>query len=140
MVATTIAIVSPGGDIYEGFSLVEVIKMSKTPVYTYNMGQWSSMAFYIGIAGHRRFSLPSAVFLLHDGSYGAYGSTGKVTDALEFHKQYEEEVIKEHVMGCSTMTSEEYDRCERRELYMIPPEALKHGFIDEIITDIEQLM
>ena len=65
---------SPGGDIVEGFSLVGAIETSKTPVYTINVGQWSSMAFLIGIAGHRRFSLPYMTFLMHDGSSFTYGS------------------------------------------------------------------
>lgn len=42
---------SPGGDIYEGFALVDAIQLSKTPIYTYNVGTCASMAFLIYIAG-----------------------------------------------------------------------------------------
>ena len=58
---------SPGGSPVEGFAIIEAIKASKTPVTTINMGQWSSMAFLIGITGHLRLSLPNMTFLVHDG-------------------------------------------------------------------------
>ena len=58
---------SPGGDVQEGFSLVSFMSLSKTPIYTVNIGLWASMSFLIGIAGHKRFSLPNMTFLMHDG-------------------------------------------------------------------------
>lgn len=36
---------SPGGNVSEGFPLVPAIELSKTPVYTINIGKWASMAF-----------------------------------------------------------------------------------------------
>ena len=47
------------------YALVSIIEASKTPIWTINMGQWSSMAFLIGITGHRRLSLPND-FLIAD--------------------------------------------------------------------------
>lgn len=131
---------SPGGDISAGFALVDAIKLSKTPVYTVNLGEWYSMAFLIGIAGHKRFSLPHARFLLHDGHSFTYGSTAKAQDEAEFNKRYEQEVVKEHVLSCSKMKSAEYNKIFRMEYYMLPQDALEEGFIDEIITDLETIM
>jgi len=131
---------SPGGDITEGFSLVSAIAVSKTPVYTINIGQWSSMSFYIGISGHKRYSLPNMTFLLHDGSTGAMGSTSKVQDRIDFDKRFEREVIKRHVLEHSKMTDREYDAYSRVELYMLPSDALKYGFIDEIVTDLDTVL
>ena len=78
---------SPGGDVTEGFALISAMELSKTPIHTINMGQWSSMAFLIGIAGHKRFSLPKASFLMHDGSIFLYGSANKVKDRIEFENR-----------------------------------------------------
>jgi len=38
------------------------------------------------------------------------------------------------------MTSAEYDSLLRVEYYMMPQDALKHQFIDRIITDIEDII
>lgn len=131
---------SPGGDLNEGFPLISAIELSKTPVHTINVGQWSSMSFYIGITGHKRFSLPYMTFLLHDGSSGAFGSTNKVQDRVKFEERFESEVVKAHVLKHGKMSSNEYDALARVEYYMLPEDALHHGFIDEIVTDIDKIL
>ena len=131
---------SPGGDLTEGFALIDAIKLSKTPIYTINVGQWSSMSFLIGIAGHRRFSFPHATFLLHDGFSGALGSSNKVQDRVKFEERFENEVVKTHVLTHSNMKSAEYDALARVEYYLLPKDALERGFIDEIITDIDTIL
>lgn len=131
---------SPGGDLIEGFAVVSAIQLSKTPIYTINVGQWSSMAFLIGIAGHRRFSMPNATFLMHDGFSGAFGSTNKLHDQMKFQERFEKEVVKNHVLRYSKMTSEDYDARAREEFYMLPADALKYGFIDEIVDDIDTVL
>ena len=130
---------SPGGDVTEGFALISAIELSKTPVYTINMAQWSSMAFLIGIAGHKRFSLPRASFLMHDGSIFLYGTANKVKDRVEFENRVEEEMVKPFVLEHSKMTEEDYDKLDRKEFYMLANDALELGFIDEIITDLRAI-
>ena len=131
---------SPGGDMTGGFAIVNAIKISKTPIYTINVGQWSSMAFLIGITGHRRFSLPDMTFLMHDGSLFASGSTNKAQDKMKFDDRFENEVIRTHVLKHSNMKPVEYDALARVEYYMLPQDALKHGFIDEIVEDIDTIL
>lgn len=131
---------SPGGDLNEGFALIDAITLSKTPVWTINVGQWSSMSFLIGITGHRRLSFPNSTFLLHDGVSGAFGSANKVQDRVKFEERYENEVVKRHVLSHSNMDSVDYDALARVEYYMLPPDALKRGFIDAIITDIDTIL
>ena len=125
---------SPGGSVSEGFPLVSTIELSKTPVHTVNIGTWSSMAFCIGIAGHKRFALPYTKFLLHEGSTFAGGASGRL------RKRYKDEVIKKHVLEHSKMTEQEYASLLRCEYYMLPQDALKHGFIDDIVTDIDAIL
>ena len=131
---------SPGGSVTEGFVLIDAIKLSKTPVWTINIGQCSSMAFLISIAGHRRFSFPSASFLMHDGTSGVIDSASKLQDRVEFEKRFERDVVKKHVLACSKMSSKEYEKFTRVELYMLPQDALHYGFIDEIVTDISTIL
>ncbi len=131
---------SPGGDLIEGMALISVMKLSKTPITTINIGQWCSMAFLIGITGDRRLSLPNATFLMHDGTSGAFGSTSKVQDQIEFEKRFEQEVVKRHVLEHSTMKEVDYNALARVELYMLPEDALERGFIDEIVSDIDEIL
>lgn len=131
---------SPGGDIREGFSIVSAIELSKTPVYTINIGTWYSMAFLIGIAGHKRFALPYMRFLMHDGFSGIIDSGSKVQDRVAFDVRFEREVIKPHVLKYSNMEEKTYDNLVRVEYYLLPEDAKEHGFIDEIVTDIDTIL
>lgn len=131
---------SPGGDINEGFPVIAAIELSKTPVHTVNVGQWSSMAFLIGIAGHKRFALPYTTFLMHDGSDFMYGSGNKVQDEAKFSERYKDEIIEKHILRYSNMSEENYTQLKRVEYYMLPEDALKHGFIDQIVEDIDVIL
>ncbi len=127
-------ITSNGGDVGAGFELIDTILNSKTPVYTVNLGYQYSMAFLIGLAGHKRFSMPNAKFLMHDGSSFVYGTGTKVQDQMEFRKKVEER-IKDYVLENSNLSSELYDEKLRVEWYMFADEAKKRGFVDYIIGE-----
>ena len=131
---------SPGGDMYEGFALIDAIQLSKTPVYTYNVGMCASMGFLIYIAGHKRFSFPRAIYLLHDGFSGSISSTGKFLDTADFSKRYEKEVIKTYVLAQTNIGEKEYDEHLRVEWYMLPNDALKLGVTHEIAQNINDLL
>ena len=131
---------SPCGDVAEGLPIIAAIELSKTPVYTINVGQWCSMAFLIGITGHKRFSLPYATFLLHEGSSFAGGAANKVQDRVKFDERVEKEVIKPHVLKHSNMKELEYDALARVEYYLLPPDAKERGFIDEVVSDISTIL
>lgn len=131
---------SPGGDVEEGFALLSAIELSKTPVYTVNVGQWSSMAFLIGITGHKRFSLPYMTFLMHEGFSFAGGAASKVKDRMDFEERFNNEVVKKHILKHGKISESEYDKNIRKEFYMLPEDALAYGFIDEIVKDIDTVL
>ena len=131
---------SPGGEVDEGFPLVSAIELSKTPVYTINIGEWCSMAFLIGIAGTKRFSLPYMTFLMHEASGFSMGKISNQADKIDFDRMFNERVIKQLILKHSTMTADEYDKVSSKEFYMLPEEALKYGFIDEIVTDLDTIL
>lgn len=130
-------ITSNGGEVDSGFELIDVIQNSKTPVYTINLGYQYSMGFLIGLAGHKRFAMPTAKFLMHDGSNFVFNSGAKAQDQMKFQERVEQRV-KQYVLSRSNVTSEEYDSKLRVEWYLFADEAKDRGFVDCIIgTDCE---
>lgn len=125
-------VVSNGGEVNSGFELIDVIQCSKTPVYTINLGYQFSMGFLIGLAGHKRYAMKNAKFLMHDGSNFVYNSGAKAQDQMEFYKRGEER-IKQYVISRSNLTEEEYNEKLRVEWYLFADEAKEKGFIDAII-------
>ena len=128
-----------GGAVDCGFSLIDAIKLSKTPVYTINIGDEYSMGFLIGLAGHKRYTLPNATFLLHDGSTEVVNSMSKVSDTAKFYSEMEER-IKKYVLENSKLTSKMYNKKYGNEWYMYPEEAIKYGFVDEIVSDMDIIL
>ena len=125
---------SNGGSVDAGFELIDVIESSKTPVYTINVGYQYSMAFLIGIAGHKRFATKNAKYLMHDGSSFVWDSGAKVQDQVRFQERVNDRV-KDYVISHSNVTSEEYDGKFRVEWYMFSDEAKEKGFVDYIIGE-----
>lgn len=131
---------SPGGEISEGFSLVAAMELSKTPIYTVNVGMWCSMAFIIGITGTKRYSMPFMTFLMHEASGFSFGKISNMEDKIKFDRKFSDLVVKQQVLKHSCMSEREYDLVVKNELYLLPKEALKYGFIDEIVTDIDTIL
>lgn len=128
----TLYVTSNGGSVVAGFEIIDIIKASKTPVYTVNLANEYSMGFLIGLAGHKRYAMNNATFLMHDGSNFVYDSGKKAQDTIEFNKRMDKR-IKKYILENSNLTEEEYDAKERVEWYMFADEAKKEGFVDYII-------
>ena len=125
-------VVSCGGEVDSGFEMIDVIESSVTPVYTVNLGYQYSMGFLIGLAGHKRYAMPNAKFLMHDGSNFVWNSGAKAQDQMEFNRKVEER-IKRYVISHSNVTPEEYDSKLRVEWYLFADDAKEKGFTDYII-------
>lgn len=130
---------SPGGDLHEGMSLVEIIRASKTPIYTINLGRCASMAFLIFIVGHKRLSLRNMTFLCHDGFIALNSSTSKARDIVSFYNQMNDS-IEDIIVSYGKMDREEFRRRRHEEIYMLPEQAKEYGFVDEIVTDIDHIL
>lgn len=124
---------SPGGNVIDGYGLIDVIRESKTPVYTVNLAFAASMGFLIFIAGHKRYSLPRAEFLLHDGSTGDIGSMLKVKDRIEFEAIQVAEMTKQYVLDRTNIDEATYNEKLRVEWYFLPDEGKKIGAVDYIV-------
>lgn len=127
-------VVSNGGEVDSGFELIDIIQSSKTPVYTINLGYQYSMGFLIGLAGHKRYAMPNAKFLHHDGTNVLINSGTKVKDQMEFQDKIEER-IKKYVIGRTKVTEKEYDSHVRKEWYLFANEAKEYGMVDCIIGE-----
>lgn len=134
---------SSGGSLTAGFSLIDAIASSKTPVYTVNLAECYSMGFLIFLAGEKRFSLSNSTYLCHDGISMAYGSMSKVRDRMEFETGQMEKHIEEYVLSRTSITKDQYKENYRKEWYFYPTEAKELGVVTHIVgidCDIDQIL
>lgn len=134
---------SPGGSVTDGYALIDAIRLSKTPVYTINLALAASMGFLIFIAGHKRYSMPHAEFLMHDGSTMGFDSTAKMRDRMEFETIELENETKEYIMNCTNIDEKLYNEKYRCEWYFLPKRAKEIGATDYIIgedVDLDEVL
>lgn len=128
-----------GGDLSVTMLTASVIALSKTPVITIGMGRAYSGGALLLMSGHKRLIFDSTSVLIHDGSSGAIGDTGKVLDSLEFTKDSEDRVIQ-FILSHTRITSELMKENYRRDWYMFSEDAIYYGVADKIITDIDEIL
>ena len=125
---------SNGGCLSDTFTMIDAIKLSKTPVWTICTGAAYSGGFFTFIAGHRRFAYDHASFLYHEGATATGADAGKVRNYAEFY-QKELEQLKEVTLKYTKITPEEYKEHIKDDWWMTADEALKYGVCDEIAKE-----
>lgn len=131
----TIYINSPGGSVYDGMAIVDVMNKIKCPVYTTCVGTAASMAAVILSAGERghRCALPHSQIMLHAPS----GGTGRVTSPDFKIAAKEMEKCEEMLYSVlSENLEKDYEAIKQmcdRDFWMTSKEAMEHGVIDTIL-------
>jgi ATP-dependent Clp protease, protease subunit len=130
---------SPGGSAYAGMAIHDAIQYVKPDVATVCVGMGMSAAAMILCAGAhgKRFALPNAKVMIHQGSAGFRGAP---TD-IEIHAREVlattrrmAEIIAHH----SGKPLEQVLRDIDRDRFMTPEEALEYGLIDRILASREE--
>ncbi len=125
---------SPGGLAYGGMAVYDVIQHVRCDVSTICVGMGMSAAAMVlcGGAPGKRFALPSARVMIHQGSAGAQGAPSdmeiQLREVLSLTRRMAE-VIAHH----SGQSVERVTRDIDRDLFMTAGEALEYGLIDGII-------
>jgi ATP-dependent Clp protease protease subunit len=133
-----ILINSPGGYLAPAVSLARTIKMSKTPIYTINISQALSAAFIILLSGHKRYVMPGAWCLFHNGSIGIEGT---YDDTQASSKQYKKEISDVHdfIVENTEIPRTTLAR-HKNDWWISDKEALKYGVVDKIIDSIDEII
>ena len=128
-----------GGDVGVMYSLVQAIKISKTPIYTVNFCKALSAGAHILAAGHKRFAMPGSTVLIHSGSC-AYNGT---VEQIESAKKYFDGLNKkadEQLMTDTKITADMLKKKAASDWYLTAEEAKRKGVVDTIISDFSEIM
>jgi ATP-dependent Clp protease protease subunit len=137
----TLLIDSPGGDVYAGFSIFDVIRFIKAPVRIVGIGLVASAAALILIAvpKERRFGLPNSSYLIHQPLSGMNG----VATEIEIHARELEKTrvrINEIIAEATGQPLEKITKDTDRDFWMNAPEASQYGLIGKVILSKNELV
>jgi len=126
---------SPGGLAYAGMAIYDVIQHVRCDVSTICVGMGMSAAAMIlcGGAAGKRFALPSAKIMIHQGSAGARGAPRDMEIALRETLATTRRMV-EIIAHHSGQSVGQVERDIDRDYFMTAPEAVAYGIIDEIIA------
>ncbi|MFK8024205.1 MAG: ClpP family protease [Ilumatobacter sp.] len=131
---------SPGGSVIAGLAIYDVMQLIPNDVATVAMGLAASMGQIILCAGTtgKRFALPNAQVLMHEGSAGLGGAAADVEiqaanliDTLDRMRS----IIARH----TGRPLDEVTVDVGRDRWFDADEARDYGFVDHIITSLDQI-
>ena len=133
---------SPGGSVSDGLMITDTMNYIKSPVYTVVIGLAASMGTIIASSGEKghRYMLPNAEYLIHQPMGGAAGGT----------QQTDMEIIAEHLKRTRTKLNTILSNASGKDMdtiahdterdnWMSAQETLEYGFIDDILSTIDDV-
>jgi ATP-dependent Clp protease, protease subunit len=125
---------SPGGDAYAGFAIYDAMQYVQPDVQTYGIGMAMSAGALILAAGAagKRYVLPNAKVMIHQGSGGTRGTPADIQIAareiLAQTRKYAE-ILARH----SGRDVEQVMRDIDRDRFLLPEEAVEYGLADSVL-------
>ena len=127
---------SPGGSAYAGMAIYDAMQYVKPDVRTICTGMGMSAAAMIlgGGAAGKRFVLPNAKVMIHQGSAGYRGTPADIQIAareiLSMTRRMAE-IISRHTNQDVEQVMKDIDR----DRFMTPEEAVEYGIVDAIMEN-----
>jgi len=134
-----IFIYSYGGEIDVCFSFIYLVKLSKTPIHTINIGVAASAGALIFLSGHKRFAMNGSTILLHQGSGALNGTAGQIMDMSNAYGKILEK-MKNYILENTEISKNTYTRMKDKEWTITSDEFVKFGIADEILIDIDIIL
>jgi ATP-dependent Clp protease protease subunit len=125
---------SPGGSAYAGMAIYDTMQYVRPDVSTTCIGMGMSAAAMIlaGGAPGKRFCLPNAKVMIHQGSAGARGTPADIQIAareiVEMTRRMAE-IIARHSARPVEKVLEDIDR----DRFLTPEEAVEYGLVDAVL-------
>ncbi len=134
---------SPGGSITDGMAIYDTIQYIKSDVCTICVGLAASMGSVLLAAGTKgkRYALPNSEVLIHQPLIGG-GLSGQTTE-IKIHADHMVRTREKLNKILSERTGQSIETIEKdteRDHYMTAVEAKEYGLIDEIMTNINDIV
>jgi ATP-dependent Clp protease, protease subunit len=130
----SIYINSPGGSVYAGMAIYDMMQYVPNDVATYAMGMAASMGQFLLTAGApgKRYALPHAQILMHQPSGGIGGTASDIRIQAE-QMLYIKRTLFERTAYHTGQPIEQIEKDADRDRWFTAEEAKEYGFVDQVI-------
>jgi ATP-dependent Clp protease, protease subunit len=125
---------SPGGSVYAGMAIYDVMQYVPNDIATYAMGMAASMGQFLLTAGApgKRYALPHAQILMHQPSGGIGGTASDIRIQAE-QMLYIKRTLFERTAYHTGQPIEQIEKDADRDRWFTADEAKDYGFVDQVI-------
>ena len=123
-----------GGCVYDGLSLYDVIKNSKTEVDITCFGKIMSIGIIILLSAKTRKAYRNTTFMIHELSSGVIGKVADMEESIDEAKRLNKvlfDIIEKETKISKSLLDDIYNK--KKDLFLTAEEALELGLITEII-------
>jgi ATP-dependent Clp protease, protease subunit len=130
----SIYINSPGGSVYAGMAIYDIMQYVPNDIATYAMGMAASMGQFLLTAGThgKRYALPHAQILMHQPSGGIGGTESDIRIQAE-QMRHIKRTLFERTAFHTGKSMEEIERDADRDRWFTAEAARDYGFVDHVI-------
>lgn len=135
----TIYIMSDGGYMSYMWAMLDAMLTSKTPIITVNLGIAASAASLIFLAGSKRYMMPTATVIIHQGSAEVGGDAGKVMDYV---KNYDKEVAKmeKYILARTQIPKRVMSNKRKDDWYIDAAACMEYGVCHKVVETLDEIM
>ena len=127
---------SPGGELPSAFALIDTIKGSKIPVYTYGLGEIASCGLLTFMAGEKgkRLITKNTAILSHQFMWGTIGKEHELHASVKEFNNTSQRIV-EHYKRCTGQSETVIKKylLPPEDVWLTPKEAVKYGIADQIV-------
>jgi ATP-dependent Clp protease, protease subunit len=122
---------SPGGQVFEGVAIYNLLKNHKAAITTYIDGMAASIASVIALAGDKVVMAANALFMMHNPSGIVMGTAPDMRKMADVLDKVRDTLLTVYA-GRSTRSEQDIIGLLEAETWLNAEEALAAGFADEI--------
>jgi ATP-dependent Clp protease protease subunit len=132
----TLQILTNGGSIHNGNSVIDIMNYVSSDISTVNMGMCASMGAVLLGAGTvgKRYALPSSKTMIHQSSSGVSGKYTEVMAEIEEWKKVQQDLFEKLGSYCGKTGEQVFNDCPI-DTWFTAQEIKDYGLIDDIIKN-----
>lgn len=128
---------SPGGSVYAGLGIYDIMQHVSCPVYTYCVGLAASMGSLLLTAGEKghRHAMPHSRIMIHQPLGGAQGQCSDIQIQAKEIQDLKDQLNGIYIKHSSVeMNMDKIVAATDRDNYLSPQNAIELGIIDHVIA------
>lgn len=124
---------SPGGSVFEGYTIYNRLKQHKAEVHVYIDGMAASIASVIALAGDKVFMAEASQMMIHKPMVGVFGNSDELLKMVDMLDTIENQILKVY-RDKTNIDFIELQQMVSTDYYMTAEQAIDLGFVDEVIA------